>query len=567
MPEQEVNPTVAFLRLKRFLDKVDTADTLGMLSLLTWHEMHHIRDPNLDVLYPFANAPVLQYVTQAALLAGSDQGRSPRLSGDGICQAVQLGHDVLSPPHLPGDVISKMSLQSLTTDLFAPMLRHQGRLQNPDFFWSAAQQWQLFNVIPHRDAALLAKRAGGQYLDIPAEVGKRTGLPIEDVYAVACAVYSMNMAGTRALSQELQATPNFAAPHERLLWFVDQARREGRPMGAFFTVQDLQRVLKDETPHRARVWLNTFSAPPLMLKRRTEEERRYNSGELTFQVLPLEATPVVRLRGGRFIVPNAHSFVAGLPHLPELHAMLNWPRPEQNRLRTTLGYIQETYLEEFVGQALAGSATLIPEREYRRPSTGNPARGPDLTVVEPTSRSAVLVESKAMLFADEARVGAGIEPFANVDDRMSEVVLKADWKAADLLDARVGTYDPFRADLSVVDPSRVVTVIVHAEHLHGYNVTWRARRRSEGHVLHGHTPNFIALSLEEFARFADGARQSGRSLHDLLREQIDVIELQDIGFDQSVLEGLGNIDEESVWRKQLMTFMDSVEAQWLKAKS
>ncbi|WP_412030545.1 hypothetical protein [Deinococcus yunweiensis] len=545
--------------MKRHLEQVDTADTFGLLNMLTSNTAHFVKHPDGDVLHPFTAAPVLQYVTQAALLAASDKPRGKLLTGTGLAWMVQMGHEVLSPPHLPDDVISKMTLDELAIEFFVPLVRHQGRLQNEHFLWTAAQQWQLFNIIPRRDHALLRRRAGGDYIDIPAAIEKQLGMPVEDVFTVACAVYAMNMTGTRALSQDLQAAPAALAPHQKVEWFVDRARAQQRPLGAIFTVQDLQTILKDDTPHRARAWLQVFSARPSQLKLMTRRESRYTAGELTFQVLPLENVPVARLGGGRYVIPNVQSFTAGLPHLCELQALRNWPARERQRLRSTLGHIQEIYLVQVTRAALAGRAVLIPEREYRRPVDDNLVRGPDLTIVE--GDSVVMVESKAMLFSDEARVGVGVAPFEAVDARMTEVVVKAVWKAADLLNPAVRTYDSDRAALSTVDPARVITVIVHAEHLHGYNVTWQARYRAAGHPLHQHAPAFIALSTEEYTYFVDAARHLERPLHDLLREQIDEIAQRDVGLDRSVIEGT-QIDRQSILRRQFSEFVDAIEERW-----
>ncbi|MGY2894710.1 hypothetical protein [Deinococcus sp. UYEF24] len=535
MPET-LNSTEASLRMRSILKKVDLAQALDLSSVLSWHDVVSESNADQNPLFPLVTAPTMQYVTQNILLNEATQSGRARLTPAGVQQVLELGHAMLNVDAQLDAPIEGMSLSELTTDLFAPMMRHQARLDSDLYQWDVAQAWRLLADLPRSHSTTLQQRLGNMYLDIPAEFRSRLGLEVEEILTIA-----MVLAGHYAsIAQARMAMlPRQGQPVELLTqFFANIQRTTVGPIGVRFTEADLQRALKDNTPERARRWLSAFSATPTRLRQRMEDTRRYFAGEQAFQLLPLEATPVVRLRDGEYIVPNGHSLYVGFAQLAHLQATLNWDSPTLDRFRNTMGTVQELYLEEFSQKTLGDRATVIPEKRYRRLITKNIVQGPDLTILEHGTRSAVLVESKAVQFDDWARAGTGVEPFATIDRRFSEVIEKADWKTDDLLNPEVGTYAPFRTLLDQVSPDRVVTVVVHAEHMHAFNITWKTMRRAAGHPLHGHRPNFIALSLGEFMRFLEASRQSGQDLYSLLTAQIEVIEQQDFGFDPSVLENI-----------------------------
>ena len=550
---ETLNATEASLRMRSILKKVDLAHALDLSSVLSWHDVVSEADADQNPLFPLVSAPTMQYVTQNMLLSGATQNGRARLTPAGVQQVLELSHAMLNVDAQLNTPIESMSLSELTTDLFAPMMRHQARLDANLYQWDVAQAWRLVADLPRGQRATLEQRLGNMYLDVPAEFKSRLGLEVEEILAIA-----MTIAGHYASQAQARVAllPRQGQPVDLLTQFLGNIQRTTvGPIGVRFTEADLQRALKDDTPERARRWLSAFSAAPTRLHQRMEETRRYFAGEQAFQLLPLEATPVVRLRDGEYTVPNGHSLYVGFAQLAHLQATLNWDSPTLDRFRNTMGKVQELYLEEFAQKTLGDRATVIPEKRYRRPGAQNIVQGPDLTILEHGTRSAVLVESKAVQFDDWARAGTGIEPFATIDGRFSEVIEKADWKTDDLLNPEVGTYAPFRTLLDQVSPDQVVTVVVHAEHLHAFNVTWKTRRRAAGHPLHDHRPNFIALSVGEFTRFLEASRQSGQELYSLLTAQIDLIEQKDFGFDPSVLEDISVSIKRATQSREMEAFL------------
>lgn len=469
---------------------------------------------------------------------------------------------MLNPSNLTSEDIQASSLEALTLEFFAPAMRHQGRVSLDNPLEQISRGWQIYQDIPERHADQLRLRVGPQYLDIPGEFQRRLGLSPEDIYIVATAVLMGYTHKARHIAARLEQAPKELKDFERVEWLIDQFNATPEDLHLHFTQRELQTYLNHPDPDVARKWLAAFSATPYTVRTRMEMHRRYWAGELTYQILPLDATPVMRLSEGLFIVPDSQSLVAWMASLPELYVLHHWPSGDWARFRTTLGFIQEIYLKELAQTTLPG-ATLIGEHAYRRPEQGNQVQGPDLTILEPGTHSMVMIESKAVLFEDNARTGAGVEPFRVIDDRFSEVVVKADWKAADLLDSRVRTYDPYRTQLADVNPGRVITVIVHAEPLFAFDATWRARRHTSGHMLHGHVPNFLALSVEELGLFLEAARQSGRPLYDLLAEQVAKVEATSVGFPSSVTDRVdvklaGSAQEEAI--EQFLRRMDALKA-------
>lgn len=536
MPET-LNATEASLRMRSLLKKVDLAHALDLSCVLSWHDVVSESDADQNPLYPLVTAPTMQYVTQNILLSsGATPTGRAHLTPMGVQQVLALSHAMLNVDAQLSGPIESLSLSELTTDLLAPMMRHQARLDDHLYQWDVAQAWRLLADLPGSHRTTLEQRLGRMYLDIPAEFRSRLGLDVEEILSITMIIASHYAARAQA---RVAMLPRQGQPVELLTHFFENIQRTTvGPIGVRFTEADLQRALKDDTPERARRWLSAFSAAPTRLRQRMEDTRRYFAGEQTFQLLPLEATPVVRLRDGEYTVPNGHSLYAGFAHLAHLQATLNWDGPTLDRFRNTMATVQELYLEEFAQKTLGDRATIIPEKKYRRPSAKNIVQGPDLTILEHGTRSAVLVESKAVQFDDWARAGTGVEAFAIIDGRFSEVIEKAEWKTDDLLNPEVRTYAPFRTQLNQVSPDRIVTVVVHAEHLHAFNITWKTRRKETAHPLYDHRPNFIALSLGEFTRFLEASRQSEQDLYGLLTAQIALIEQKDFGFDRSVLENI-----------------------------
>lgn len=526
--------------LNRFAGRSSPA-LLALSTLLSWEEAV-TREGTTDqepigAFLPLTNAPVLQLLSRAVLLARTQPTASSVPGAQSITAVLNVLGDVLSGTPDKLKRIENMTQDELFLEVMLPLIKHQFRLdarRAPD---GLARAYALFFDFPSRHSMELQRRMAGQYFDLPALFEKHVGLSTLEVLMGAIAFWGIfqyrfttTYASERFRTEDV--VPTVSTPRQAVAleaYLNTHLYGPSTPQGnhaiwrnLWLSRHDALKVLTPLPAHKRPLWLSRLSATPQTLQANFQK-RAYAVGPLEHRALPLEEHPLVRMTlpelGECFTIPNARSFMKGAPELVDRLARAHLPPEKIAPFDALRGLLQEIYLRE-LAQRLPQPYSVIPETRYKRPGRGgDPADGPDLTIIDQDARALILVESKARPFTDVARAADGTNGLKRMDELLTDAAIKARWKAADLRDATVGPYQAHQAALMRIHPDRQVVALVHSESLPGFRKAWQLMRAQPSHPLHGDPRRLIPLSMDEFEWMVEAARQTGRSLYAMLRAQ------------------------------------------------
>lgn len=578
------NPEVALERAAAPLTRVNLRTLLGISALLSFEDACTEGIPWVEhsAFLPEINVVNTQHFSRAVLVSQSTYTGTHTLSTLGVFQTL----DALLPVQNLGSgltrTVSGMSLEEVNTHLIGPHIKHQHTLDARFFLDRIVRKWLLLEVLPRKYDAELRSRLGGKYIDIRATYNDRHGLTTAQIMVGGANIW-------QAMVHILGA--QFAPKSQRSQhWDVKFNPSEHDPERIRALEnhlnQSLPNVQRFEIPHDDLVslsglgvrkigesWVNLCTATIGEVRDHLEREP-FNIGPVAYRPLPLERYPLVTLpaypgeQRPHYILPNARSFLRGLPELPERIVAQHWTKDEQDRFNQVYGLAQEFYLRELLTTVLP-TYTTIPETIYARPN--NPAQrsvqSADLTIIDPVANGVIAVEAKGTRFNAYARTESGVSAFQGIGGRTGEftkAVQKADWKLDDVLDPDCTAFDPHRAEIAQVNPTRRLTVILHAETWPMSRESWRALIDADAsHPLHGSKILFVMLSLEEFEWFVEVSAKRQESLYDLL----SVLQQNFQGFSGFGHIGLGLVDQDrsrggtflASWLEKLRTEYPSLE--------
>lgn len=471
------------------------------------------------LLFPLLHPAKIDMLTKAVLAGNSQDYKPSLLSGSDLVVVWNALNDAAAPVDLH-DPTRGGSRERLYRFL-QQTAYHQFPMQRLDTYIRLGRFAAMYVDIPNAEFTNKGVHCDKAHLNVPDAFESYTGVPLALFTEVQFRIYALTMQRWSSLYESVNnswkewAGSSTVRPSPRQAQTILRSiiERSSWRHDAFFTARDLQ-LGTDE----ARLLDGAIESLTLMARTTSElrqllRQRPYNLGFLAHQLSPLRRYPIVAVghEHANYVVPFVSLLDMSMGTLP--HYLLLEQESIRERFYTSMGRAQEIYLQRLVADRLP-QLRRVPEREW--PSAKGKRRGPDLVLLDPTSGTCVVVESKARRFGTDVRVEDGDEALRRTIDDAIRALHKIPEKLAELrqgLDIYSDVQEAINASLRQPPIGVVVmgeTLEFLTESVHEIIRDNSSTPKNDGY--------FLVVGLEIFEEMVETAMASGDSLYQVLAD-------------------------------------------------
>jgi hypothetical protein len=488
-----------------------TSAALSVLDLYTPF------DSGLSV-FPFFNHVKLRMLDQIILQSRSSPDKTGTLDYKTLSMLLNDALDLTYDPDALGE-ISRASTPQKRTELhrlFSLMANTQIAEQEFLVPQRLGRMIAMLEIIPERRSSSISPEILNHARAVKLKLSSLLGGSIKEVakvFAAICRYYKLSHRHLEALLPP-QSWLTTLDPRDKIVHILSELLSivQRSPYQFTFTSRQLLQIDRSIMETTLDRFFFLFSRNTEIL-RATQKRTEYQTGHFSSRLLPLDRYPVIELQNKDNepirVVPNLRVFLKSLPYAID-YSLLEALGDQYSQVR---GFLQELYLQVLL-EAKLPDLFVIAERPYGKKER----RGPDLTLIERSSRRLILVESKA------ARMRAGTRTTMSKEDLNGN--LKTTYAALGKLPEKLrALYKglPEYSDVQeLIDSTRgnlPLCVVVLSETVYFMSELVRQEALADSrHQMHSFEYPFFVLGLDTFERAVETAASLGKSLSELLEE-------------------------------------------------